>query len=159
MAAWVGLVGVVAGAFVAFGGQYLVNRTERTERNIALLLEQCALIIALSHDYRNRVWEERHQVASDVVGKWDIGTHRLAQARLRILSRDPDFLAAMDALQKSGTALGRAWRLNPDDSAAVDSAWEANRDAIALFTSVTSQIIQPRPTRNILKLFVHTRAQ
>jgi hypothetical protein len=79
MDAWVGLVGVVAGAFVAFGGQYLMNKTERQERNTALLLEQCSLIIALSQDYRNRVWEERNQVASDVVGKWDIGTHRLAE--------------------------------------------------------------------------------
>lgn len=64
MATWVGLIGVLAGALIAFVSQYLVGRSERQERNEALLLEQCALLIALSEDYRNRVWEERHQVAA-----------------------------------------------------------------------------------------------
>jgi hypothetical protein len=152
MAAWIGLVGVVAGAFVAFSGQYLMSRTERQERNTALLVEQCALIIALSEDYRNRVWEERNQVASDVVGKWDIGTYRLAEARLRVLSLEPDFLAALEALHNSGIALGRAWRLGTSDDATVDNAWAASRDALERFVSFSSQIIQPRSTRSLFKL-------
>ena len=88
MAEWIGLAGVVAGAVIAFGGQYLLRRAERQDRNDALLLEQFAIIIALSEDYRNRVWEERNQVANSVVNAWDLGTYRLAEARLRVLSRD-----------------------------------------------------------------------
>ena len=126
MATWVGVVGVLAGALIAFGGQYLMGRSERQERNETLLLEQCALIIALSQDYRNRVWEERHQVASDVVGRWDIGTYRLAEARLQLLSGEPKLLAALEALHKSGVALGRAWRLGSRKALPSPSA-RANR--------------------------------
>ena len=145
MATWVGLIGVLAGALIAFGGQYLVGRSDRQERNEALLLEQCALLIALSEDYRNRIWEERHQVASDVVAKWDIGTYRLAEARLRILSREPKFVAALEALHKSGGALGTAWRLGLNDEAAVDRAWAAHRDALNGFIAASSQMIPHRP--------------
>jgi hypothetical protein len=83
-----------------------MRRSEARERSETLLLEQSAVIVALSEDYRNRVWEERAQVASDVVGAWDIGTYRLAEARLRILSRDPEILDALDRLHKS---LGAPW--------------------------------------------------
>lgn len=145
MATWVGLIGVLAGALIAFAGQYLVGRSERQERNEALLLEQCALLIALSEDYRNRVWEERHQVADDVVGKWDIGTYRLAEARLRVLSRDSKLLAAIEVLHQSGTALGTAWRLGPDNKAVVDSTWAAHGDAVDRFIAVSSQLIRHRP--------------
>lgn len=146
MAAWIGLVGVVAGALIAFGGQYLARRTERQERNDALLLEQFALVIALSEDYRNRVWEEHNQVASNVVGKWDIGTYRLAEARLRVLSQEPKVVAALEALQEAGSALGRAWRLGPgrSDEAAVDSAWVAHRAALDRFVAVSSRVIRHR---------------
>ncbi len=76
MAAWAGLVGVVVGALIAFAGQYVMGRGEKQERFDALLLEQFAVIIALSEDFRNRVWEERNHVASDVVGKWDLEAYR-----------------------------------------------------------------------------------
>lgn len=73
MAAWVGLAGVVAGALIAFAGQLAMQRRGERDRFDSLLLEQFAMIIAISEDFRNRVWEERNQVASDVVGKWDLG--------------------------------------------------------------------------------------
>jgi hypothetical protein len=73
MTAWVGLAGVIAGAIIAFAGQYVMRRGDKQERFDALLLEQFADIIALSEDFRNRIWEERNQVASDVVSKWDLG--------------------------------------------------------------------------------------
>lgn len=144
VAAWIGLVGVAVGALLAFGGQYLMVRSERQERNTALLLEQCALIISLSEDYRNRVWEEQSKVASEVVAKWDIGTYRLAEARLRLLSRQPDFLASLDALDKSGRAVGAAWRLGVTDDSAFERALVAHRDALERFVSVSSQITQLR---------------
>lgn len=78
MATWVGLIGVLAGALIAFGGQYIMNRNEMQERDKALILEQCALVVSLSEDYLNRAWEERSQLASDIVREWDIGTYLLA---------------------------------------------------------------------------------
>lgn len=101
MDAWIGLAGVVAGAFIAFVGQYMMRRSEMRERSEALLLEQAAVIAALSEDYRNRVWEERSKLAGDVVAAWDMGAYRLAEARLRILSGDHGLLEAMDELRES----------------------------------------------------------
>jgi len=72
MAAWAGLVGVVAGALIAFAGQYVMRRGEKQERFDALLLEQFAVIIALSEDFRNRVWEERNQRRSGQMGSGGI---------------------------------------------------------------------------------------
>jgi hypothetical protein len=80
------LVGVVAGALFAFAGQYVLRRIEKQDRYDALLLEQFTCIIGLSEDFRNRIWEERKQVASDVVSKWDLAAYRRAEALLRILS-------------------------------------------------------------------------
>ena len=48
MAEWIGLAGVLAGALIAFVGQYLLRRTESQERNDTFVLEQCVLLIALS---------------------------------------------------------------------------------------------------------------
>jgi hypothetical protein len=44
-----------------------------------VLLDQRAQLIALSEDYRNRVWEERNLAANDVVAQWNIGVFRLAE--------------------------------------------------------------------------------
>ena len=149
MAGWIGLAGVVAGALIALGGQYFLRRTERQDRNDALLLEQFALIIALSEDYRNRLWEERNQVASDVVNAWDLGTYRLAEARLRVLSRDSAVVAALRVLHEAGTQLGHAWRLGPRDEATVDSAWVAHREAIERFVAASSQALRRRTTQGL----------
>jgi len=139
MDAWIGLAGVIAGALIAFSGQYLLRRSEKQERSETLLLEQAALIVALSEDFRNRVWEERNNIATDVVGAWDIGSQRLAEARLRILSGDPEILDALEKLHWSGQALGRAWRLEPREDQAVDAAWVANRQAIEHFVTASSR--------------------
>ena len=151
MAEWIGLVGVLAGALIAFGGQYLLRRTERQERNDTLLLEQFALIVALSEDYRNRVWEERNQVASGVVHAWDLGAYRLAEARLRVLSRDPSLVAAPEALHEAGGHLGKTWRLTPSDQAAVDNAWRAHRAAINQFVAASSQVLRRRTIPALLR--------
>lgn len=146
VAAWIGLVGVVAGALIAFGGQYLMRHADRQERSDALLLEQFAQVIALCEDYRNRVWMERLQVAGNVVDKWDFGTYRLAEARVRVLSQDPKLMAALEALLETGLELDKAWRFTSSDEAAVDKAWKANREAIERFVAVSSQMIQHRLT-------------
>jgi hypothetical protein len=47
MGAWIGLVGVVAGALVAFLSQYLIRNFEARERRDTLLPEQLAMIICI----------------------------------------------------------------------------------------------------------------
>jgi hypothetical protein len=135
---------VVAGALIAFVGQYLLRRSERQDRDDTLLLEQFAVIIALSEDYRNRVWEERNQVASGVVKAWDLGTYRLAEARVRVLSQDSAVATALEVLHEAGTGIGKAWRLGPSDGAAVDAAWVAHREAIEQFVAASSGAVRRR---------------
>jgi hypothetical protein len=141
MEAWIGLAGVIAGAAIALGGQYLTRRSEQRERLTTVLLEQCATVVALSEDFRNRVWEERNQLAENVVAMWDLAAYRLAEARLRILCRDPDVLAAVEVLRKSGASLGETWRLSPKDEAAVNAALEAHRSALKAFIAVGSGVL------------------
>jgi hypothetical protein len=112
------------------------------ERQAALLLEQCALLIALSEDYRNRVWEERNQIAVGVVAACDLGAYRLAQARLRILCREPRVLSAIDNLHETGTSLGKAWRVSPHDDDDVQAGWEAHKSAARAFADASSGLVQ-----------------
>jgi hypothetical protein len=140
--AWIGLAGVIAGAPIALGGQHVARQSEVRERTQTFLLEQCALLVALSEDYRNRVWEERNQLAADVVAAWDLAAYRLAQARLRILCSDSDVLTAIETLRKAGTDLGRTWRLSPQDETSVQAAWEAHRSALKAFIAASSELLQ-----------------
>lgn len=111
MEAWIGLAGVVAGALIAFGGQHLNRRSDIRERTTGLLLEQFSLLVALSEDYRNRIWEERNGLSPDVVSGWDLQAYRMAEARVRILCRDESVAAAVRDLKDTGVELGKAWRL------------------------------------------------
>ena len=138
MGAWIGLVGVVAGALIALVSQYLIRNSEARERRDTLLLEQLAMIIALSGDYRDRVWQERKKVVTDVVAAWDIGSYRLAEAKLRILSQDTNLLEALMALNRSGGELGVSWRLSPEDEAQTEAAWKAHKAALERFITAGS---------------------
>jgi hypothetical protein len=147
MAAWVGLVGALAGAVIALSGQYLSRRSEVLERYSTLLLEQAVVLVALSEDYRNRIWEERHQLASNVVAAWDYHAYRLADARLRILCRDPEVLSAMNALDDAGGELGAAWRVEPEAEAKVQAAWTAHDAALAKFIAASSRLVTRKHMR------------
>lgn len=147
MQVWIGLVGVIAGAVIALGGQYVTRRSEVRERQETLLLEQCALVVALSEDFRNRVWEERHNVAEGVVARWDLGAYRMAQARLRIMCNEPDVLSALGTLSQAGGDLGKMWRLSPDSEKDVQEAWEVHRSAINSFIACSSQLLRAQARR------------
>jgi hypothetical protein len=140
MGAWIGLVGVVAGTLVAFIGQYIVRNSDSRERREAHLLEQLAILLALSEDYRNRVWEERNKVATGVVAAWDLSAYRHAEAQVRILSRDSNVLSALMSLKKTGAELGRSWRLAPEDESRTEAAWKAHRTAVDQFIAASSQV-------------------
>ena len=151
MAAWVGLVGVVAGALFAFAGQYVLRRIEKQDRYDALPLEQFTCIIGLSEDFRNRIWEERKQVASDVVSKWDLAAYRRAEALLRILSQEP-VREALRNLDDAGADLGEAWRTKSGDQPAVDSLLADHRKAIEELVDASSDIMQHRVASELLRL-------
>lgn len=142
MYAWIGLAGVVAGALIAIGGQSLNHRSQVRVQNADRLLERLALIVALSEDFRNRVWEERNNVADKVVREWDLGAYRLAEARLKILCPSPGLLSALEVLHDAGSDLGRVWRLLPHDSDRVQSTWEAHRHAIDSFAAAAADQVR-----------------
>jgi hypothetical protein len=99
--------------YVEFASNLAVRRnSEARERFGTLLLEQYAQVVALSEDFRNRVWEERNNLNSDVVAQWDLPSFRLAEARVKILCRVPSVLSALHTVNQTGIALGRAWRLS-----------------------------------------------
>ena len=139
-----GLVGVVAGATIAMVGPYVVGRAEARERLGTLLLEQCSQLVALSEDYRNRIWEERNALSETAVADWDLPAYRLAQARLKILCTSEPVLASVTNLQQTGIALGREWRLSRTDGPAVETAWKAHRKALDDFTAHGSSLVLAR---------------
>lgn len=130
---WVGLVGVVAGAAIALFGQHNLRRLDRRDGDAGLMLEQCATVLALSEDYRNRVWEERLLGARDAVEAWDLREYRMAEARLRVLSADQSLLDALAAVGNAGQRLGKLWRVAPEEGDALDTAWVAYKVAVHNF--------------------------
>ncbi|WP_433277468.1 hypothetical protein ACQPZA_00775 [Pseudonocardia xinjiangensis] len=143
-AAWIGLVGAVAGAGIALLGQYIVARTGRREREIALLLDQCAYIIAFSEDFRNRVWEERRLDREGRVAEWDIGAYRIAEAKLLILNTGKSFGEAIGELRKRGADLGVAWRTERADNEKIEAAWWAHHRALKAFTEASATLVKRR---------------
>jgi hypothetical protein len=147
MGAWIGLVGVVAGAFVALVSQYLIRNSEARERRETLLLEQLAMVIALSEDYRDRVWQERNKVSTGVVAAWDIGPYRVGEAKLKILCQDSNLLAALMALNRCGIELGTSWELSPEDEGRTEAAWKAHKTALEQFIAVSSTMFRGQRVR------------
>jgi hypothetical protein len=128
--AWVGLVGAIAGAALAMLGQWITNRSAANAQFAALIIAQCTQLIALSEDYRNRIWEERNGLSADTVGSWDLPAYRLAQAHLQVLCADADIQGCVDDLKRTGTDLGKAWRLSRAEGDVVEAAWQAHRHAL-----------------------------
>jgi hypothetical protein len=142
MGAWIGLVGVVAGALVALVSQYLIRNSEARERRDTLLLEQLAMVIALSEDYRDRVWQERNKVAEGVAAAWDMRSYRLAEAKLKILCRDSNLLATLTALNRSGIELGVSRSQSPENEAQTEAAWKAHKAALEQFITASSMMFR-----------------
>ncbi len=99
MQAWVTLIATLAGAAVALFGQYVVRRGEIRTRHGELVLEQCAQVVALAHDYTNRIWEERQLFLKGRVQGWDFRANQQAVARLSILCADPALMRTLDDLR------------------------------------------------------------
>ena len=139
--AWMGLLGVLAGAAIAIVGQRLSYRSESRDRLQTLVLERASQLVALSEDFRNRVWEERHGVSAETVVAWDLAAFRLAEATLRLLCPSPAMTSALRELRQAGQDLGKEWRLNRSSGPQLDLAWERHRKAIEDFLSTSSDAL------------------
>jgi hypothetical protein len=131
MEAWAVVVAAVAGAAIALFGQWTAKRGERRTRVGELLLEQCTLLIALNEDLRNRIWEERTLQQAGRVDGWDLGSARLAMARIGILCDDADVLAAVDEIGTAGKDLAAYWRRGDIDDEEFERRYEREKTATA----------------------------
>ena len=142
MTSWIGLIGVLAGAGIALLGQYTLRRLERRHADVALLFEQCAQLVALSNDFRNRLWEERKLGRRNAAAEWNLSDHRLAEARIKILCTDPRMVSAVDRLTFTGRELGKIWRLSRTESDALQRAWVANKMAVEAFVEIAGSVVR-----------------
>lgn len=142
MTSWIGLIGVLAGAGIALFGQYSLKRLDRRHTDVSLLFEQCAQLVALSNDFRNRLWEERKLGRKNSVAEWNVSDHRLAEARIRILCTDERIVSALDRLSSTGRDLGKIWRLSNTESDDLQRAWVANKMAVEAFIEIAGSVMR-----------------
>jgi hypothetical protein len=144
MDAWATVVGTIAGAAIALAGQWAVVRGQRRTRVGELLLEQCARVVALNEDFRNRLWEERTLSRPGRVESWDLGAARLAAAQVRILCMDADVLAALSELGTAGRELGAYWRRGDIDEAELEYRYHRQKAAIEQFSETAAALVRHR---------------
>lgn len=141
MDAWGTLLATATGAAIALLGQYLSKRSEARAETVESLTEACAHVAASSKDLLNRVWEERVLNLEGRVVDWDLASHRLATARIQILSQDVGLLAALREVNDAGQALGACWRRGN----AEESEYRARRDrygaALRVFVEQSSRVV------------------
>jgi hypothetical protein len=142
--AWIGLVGVVAGAGLAAAGQWLTNRSASQGRFASLVVSQCSELIALSEDFRNRLWEERNGLRTDAVALWDLASYRVAEAHLQVLAENASIQSAVADLKQTGANLGRTWRIGRTDDDALEEAWRAHRGALDRFIEASREFVKPK---------------
>jgi hypothetical protein len=141
MNALITLFAAVAGASIALAGQYLTRRGEVRTRTGDFVLDQCASIIALSDDFRNRVWEEKELGLTGKVDEWDLTGYRHAAARLMILSGDAGLLGALEDLTESGKRLAGYWRRGQVDPAELERRREEDKEVCARFVAASARTL------------------
>ncbi|GGT57040.1 hypothetical protein GCM10010271_70950 [Streptomyces kurssanovii] len=141
MNAWGTLLATVTGAAIALLGQYLNKRSEARAKSVELLMDACAHVAASSGDLLNRIWEEQVlNLESRVVG-WDLAGHRLASARVQILTRDAGLLAALREVNDAGQALGAYWRRGDVEEAEYQSRRDRYSAAMHEFLAQSSRVL------------------
>lgn len=142
MSALITLIAAVAGAAIALAGQYLTRRGEARTRTGEFILDQCASIVALSDDFRNRVWEEKELGLTGKVDAWDLGGYRHAAARLMILSDDRALLDALQDLTESGKHLAGYWRRGQADPVELERRREQDKEVCARFVGASAKTLR-----------------
>jgi hypothetical protein len=143
MQGWIGIIGALAGGGIALLGQYGIRLADRRDKLAALFLEQCAQLVALAEDYRNRVWEERRLDLQGRVSEWRFGDYRLAAARIAIICRDTRLREALEQLNEAAKSLGKAWRPTERKDEQVEIAWRRHREALDQFIEASGAVIEP----------------
>jgi len=144
MTAWITVVAGLVGALIALAGQqWGMHRANRTRAG-ELLLEQCAQLIALSEDFRNRAWEETVLGQQGRVDAWDLSGHRLATARVKILCQDSAVLAALTEMNESGTAYGSHLRRGDLTEDELKALRKRNKISIETFAASSARVVRRR---------------
>lgn len=142
MSAWLTVVATLAGGVIALAGQFIAGRTEGTRERRRQLLEACAVVVSLSEDFRNRVWEERTLGKTGRVDEWDLGRSRMAENQIELLCDDPHVLAALDRLRSTGRDLGSYWRRGAIDEAHLDVLYERIKEARGEFVAAAKRLFR-----------------
>lgn len=145
--AWGTLLATATGAAIALLGQYLSKRSEARAKTVELLMEACAHVAASSGDLLNRVWEEQVLNLEGRVIHWDLASHRLATARIQILSQDAGLLAALHEVNDAGQALGAYWRRGNTAESEYRSRRDRYRTALHRFVEQSSRVVGKRLQR------------
>src|SRR5689334_18216730 len=98
MEAWLGLGGALIGGLLTITGQYVLVRINRAHERSKALVSCAAQLVALSEEYRDRLWEERRIGASDRLSEWRLSDYRKAEASLKILDDSERLRSTLQAL-------------------------------------------------------------
>lgn len=141
MNAWGTLLATVTGAAIALLGQYLSKRSEARAKSVELLMDACAHVAASTGDLLNRIWEEHVLRLEGRVAGWDLANHRLASARVQILTRDAGLLAALREVNDAGQALGAYWRRGDAEESEYQARRDRYRAAMHAFIGQSSRVL------------------
>jgi hypothetical protein len=138
----IALIGVLSGGLVTILGQYFLRLADKRTAFVDFVLEQCAQLIALEEDLRNRVWEERALGLGGRVSEWPLSEYLVAEARLKIACRDRGLHDALQDIQLAGRALSTAWRGDERDEEAVEAMWRQHREALDRLIAVSGALLE-----------------
>lgn len=147
MSAWITLIAAIAGGVIALAGQYITKSRDARTRTGELIMEQCAQVVALSDDFRVRVWEESQLHMKGRVDAWDLSGYRHAAARLKILCDDPALLTALEEMTEAGKSLGRYWRLGGAEKEGIETRRDRDKVSRERFIAASAKIVRRRLSR------------
>jgi hypothetical protein len=94
MVALASLLGVALGAVIAAGTQLAIRRSQRRERWMGDLLEQCATVYALEAKFRGAANAAYDDSVAGRLRAWPRDDRRLCEAKILLLCDDDDELQA-----------------------------------------------------------------
>lgn len=143
---WGTLIATLTGAAIALLGQHLNQRSAAHAKTAELLTNACAEVSASSNDLLNRIWEEHELQLTDRVTTWNLAGHRLASARVEILSQDARLVSALHEVNDAGKALGAYWLRGNVDETEYETRRRRYRTAVESFTTESGRAIRGRTT-------------
>jgi hypothetical protein len=142
MSAWLTVVATLAGGLIAVAGQFMAGHNEGRRERRRQLLESCAVVVSLSEDFRNRVWEERTLGKEGRVDEWDLGRSRMAENEIELLCDDARVLDALEELRRTGRDLGSYWRRGNIEEEHLDELYDRLKQARVGFVSSAKRLFR-----------------